>query len=206
MYRPHAPSPARHWISVRIAFAFGIAALMAAGLAPAASANLPFGARTVLNGGTFTFKVALGDLDGDGVPEIAETNYSANTVSVFRPFYPNYLRSDLPVGNGPTGVAIADVTGDGKLDVLVVNQTDNTLMVFPGTGFGTFLPVVTYATGTGPWAIAVGDLNQDGRNDVVVTNFSGTISVFLANGSGGLSARVDYATGAGPEGVAVGRL
>lgn len=144
--------------------------------------------------GTSPWSVVIGDIDGDGKPDLVVSNYKSNTVSIFRntsssgsiSFAP---RVDLTTGWGPIGVAISTLDGDEKPDIVVANAggTDyptsdsNSVSIFGNTsspGSISFGPKVDFATEANPHYVAVSDLNADGKPDIVVTNFgSGNVSV-----------------------------
>jgi hypothetical protein len=92
---------------------------------------------TTMPGSPFTTgigpsRVAIGDLNGDGISDIVVTNYKSNSITVFM-MKKNMVASSytVPVGSKPDGVAIADLNGDGKGDIVVANSGDNyiTLML-----------------------------------------------------------------------------
>jgi hypothetical protein len=81
--------------------------------------------------GAGTVSVAIGDLNGDGRPDLVTTNNTWDTVSVLLgasngTFAPQvtYL-----AGASPASVAIRDFNGDGRLDVVVVNCNSPTVSV-----------------------------------------------------------------------------
>jgi len=86
---------------------------------------------TVMPGSPFTTgkspsRVAIGDLNGDGIGDIAVTNYNGNSITVFLMNKHSVMSSfTVPVGAKPDGVAIADLNGDGKMDIVVANSGDN---------------------------------------------------------------------------------
>ncbi len=160
--------------------------------------------------GTNPQSVAVGDFNGDGIPDLAVANFSSATVSVVLRNADGSVRAPAiyETGGGPQSVTVDDVNGDGFLDLVVTNATDGTVGVLLGNGDGTFNPQVAYATGGTPTFVAVGDFNGDGVPDLAVANEgqgSGeTVSVLLGNGDGTFGTQVTYGTGNEPNSVAVG--
>ena len=139
--------------------------------------------------------IVIGDLDGDGKPDIAMANSYDKTVSVLRntstsgsitagSFAP---KVDFPVNVTPTFIAIADLDGDGKLDLVVTSEanSNNTISVLRNTSIpgsitaSSFASEVDFAAFAIPSAIAIGDLDGDGRLDIAVSNgYTGGISIW----------------------------
>jgi len=186
-----------------------------------------FAARVDLTTGNYPLGVAIGDLDGDGKPDLAVVNGNSGTVSVFRNISSSgsikansfAARVDFATGSFPYSIAIGDLDGDGKPDLAVANYYDATVSVLRNTSTtgsitaSSFAAQVDFATGTEPNRVAIGDLDGDGKPELAVTsNFNSTVSVFHNNASSGsitaasFAARVDFATGNGPESVAIGDL
>ena len=123
--------------------------------------------------------VAIGDLNGDGKPDIVVGDSGGG--GAFPPL-PGGLAVLLGNGDGTfqnavryasanlTWVAMADFNGDGFPDVAAASNHGQTITVFLSNGDGTLRNVVAYGAGGGPPALAVGDLNGDGKPDLVYSD------------------------------------
>jgi hypothetical protein len=130
--------------------------------------------------GPSPFAVAVGDVNGDGRPDLVTVNNADSTVSVLLGNGDGTFQAakTSATGPGPRSVAVGDFTGDGKLDLVTANAGD--LSLLPGNGDGTFRPPEYAAAGPGTWAVAAADFNGDHFPDLAVANFgSGTVSVLL---------------------------
>lgn len=153
---------------------------------------------------------AIGDFNGDDIPDIAIANFgygSTNNISIFLGdgsggFAP---RRDINCGGRVRSVVVGDINRDGKLDLVATRYDLGNLATLRGLGNGTFAAPISVTTGTYPWTVQLGDLDRDGDLDAVVVNGGDNdISVFL-NTNGNLSARADYPVTT-PYGLAVGDL
>jgi hypothetical protein len=169
-----------------------------------------FGPAVPQPGSPASVAVAVGDVDGDGVPDLVTAN-PEGTVSIHRGNGTGgFIRSDIPAGANPIAVGIADLNEDGRPDLVVVNHTDaGTLTILLGTGGGAFAPAPgpPVAVGGFPQGLAIGDLDRDGHLDVVTSNTtSKTVSVRRGTGTGTFIAAADVSTGNGPTAVGLGDL
>ena len=78
--------------------------------------------------------VAIGDIDGDGKPDLTITNYNSNSASIFRNTCSNGTISfaskvDFITGTNPNSAAIGDLDGDGKPDLAITNEASNSVSV-----------------------------------------------------------------------------
>lgn len=189
------------------------------GLQDVVSANVHTGSVSLLHGqpaGTLgavevhvldpvglVYDVAVGDLNQDGLQDIAGATSSSLAI----------LLSILGGGFGaPTsipvpecrGVSVADLNGDGILDVISTSTFSDTLSVWLGLGGGALSMPQTFAIGDGPVDSEVFDLNGDGALDVVTANRDAhEISVLLGLGDGTFTTTLGIAVGETQDALAV---
>ncbi|MBL9213974.1 MAG: VCBS repeat-containing protein [Opitutaceae bacterium] len=146
--------------------------------------------------------VAIGDLNGDGRPEIVFANgsggvgYGANqvegaAVTIKLGGGQGYVYWNGPDGFAPhrrlalptsyaNGCAIADVNGDGFADVIFANQSDGAShdidsYIYWGSAQGPSPDRLTALPAFGASGVLVADFDRDGKQDVVFANsFSNT--------------------------------
>jgi hypothetical protein len=132
--------------------------------------------------GTLPYSIALGDLNGEGGPDVAVADFKAAAVSVLPGLAAGTLGPAVMYGAGhkPSSVALGDLSGDGLLDVAVANVNSNVVSVLLGQSGGAFGTATNYGTGARPFGVATGDMDADGDLDLVTANdLSGSVSVSL---------------------------
>lgn len=136
--------------------------------------------------------VAVGDFNGDHVPDLAVEGSASGTITImlgkgdgtFSTF-----GSPIPLGGTPyLRAALGDFNHDGVLDMAVAISNPDQVDVFLGNGQGGFVsaPGSPYAAGVGTNSVAIGDFNADGDLDMAASNYqSNNVTVLLGNGAGG---------------------
>ena len=116
--------------------------------------------------------VAVGDINGDGAPELIVANWGGS-VSVLGnkgdgTFYP---AANYGTGNTPFALALGDFNGDGNVDIAVANSDDSNVTLLLGSGNGAFSRSPNIPVGSIPQSIVVGDFNGDGNTDLAVASY-----------------------------------
>ncbi|MBN3788018.1 VCBS repeat-containing protein [Burkholderia sp. Ac-20353] len=168
--------------------------------------------------------LAVGDLNGDGKPDIVVATVSSNlAVLIQNPAGPpgSFLPpAPVAVGKSAIAVAIGDVNGDGKQDLVVLTQDNNgngdvAVLLQDAAHPGSFLPPTEFAAGAQPAALKLADVNGDHLLDIIVANQgtpsnpdTASVSVLLQDPAhpGSFLAPTNYPTGARSLDVAVGDL
>jgi hypothetical protein len=171
------------------------------------------------SGGGLPNAVGIGDVNGDGHPDLVVDNSCqpverggcsspgsvgvllGNGDSTFRPAvtYPAGTQSNI-------SLAVGDLNRDGYLDVVVIGGIDvGEVMVLLGNGDGTFQPQTIYRwEGYYPESVAIADVNGDGYPDLAVANYcqdpqrvctTGSVNISFGNGGGTFQAPVSYSSG-----------
>ncbi len=158
--------------------------------------------------------VALGDVDGDGRPDLAASNFAGRGTVGFRlgegGTYDDASEAfGLAAATRPVlgfGVALVDFDSDGRLDLLQANGhvLDRGRLGVPFAMRPTLLRnrggrLVDASGGAGPWfarailgrGLAVGDLDSDGRVDAVVAALDGPLALLRNVTEGGNSLTVE---------------
>jgi uncharacterized repeat protein (TIGR01451 family) len=137
----------------------------------------------------------IGDVNGDGIPDLVTSLYQTDSVSVQLGNGDGTFQAAstilIATGFGPAEAHLVSLRGNGTLDLIVGSFNLNEIAVLLGNGNGTFQTPVFYTSGTSSnWtsSLTTGDFNHDGNLDVAVANAGdNTVSILLGNGSGALT-------------------
>jgi hypothetical protein len=147
--------------------------------------NIYFASQTILPGISSAYDVEVGDLNGDGKPDIAVSNDSHGSISLFAnttsgetiTFSP---KVDYPAATGALGIALGYLDNDNRLDIAVATAGFNKVMAYRNTSTG---GVISMAAGQDlpvigpPKDIAIDDVDGDGKPDIASVETFGNITV-----------------------------
>jgi hypothetical protein len=157
----------------------------------------------------FFASVAIGDLNGDGLPDVVAGSFYSSQVAVYYNLGNGVLSeaSIYAVANAVLDIAIGDLNGDGLPDLILAEDFGSGEELL-NVGDGSFaspvsLPQMLWAT-----TVVVADFNNDGLADIA---FASTIeatpvAVLTNEGDGGFEMTTYPLTSDGPAYTAVGLI
>ena len=149
--------------------------------------DLSFESAKIYATGTKPSAIAIADLDGDGKLDLAITNATANTVSIFKnTSVGGTIRfeavKNFRVGTNPLGIVIGDFNADGRLDIAITTSKigKSNLSILKGIGtigtidFATNLEIEVQSssslTTVGSKSIVISDVDGNGKPDLVLSS------------------------------------
>ena len=120
-------------------------------------------------------QVAIGDMNGDGVPDLISADFN---VSLFIQTAPGVFAAPIALyPGGANWVAVGDLNGDGSRDVALTDWVGVKVLFHTGaastTSFSTPVSVFTQTLNAdvqGANVIAIADVNGDGLQDLIITD------------------------------------
>lgn len=132
--------------------------------------------------GDSPFNVAIGEVNGDGIPDLAIVNSPSSTsdgvgqdgltilIGDGKGGFTKMAGSPFAMEKHPNMVAIGDLNGDGVGDVVVSNPDSDTVTIFTMNRKGTLAGRSTLSIPGHPKGLAIASLNGHDKASLVVTN------------------------------------
>ncbi len=142
-----------------------------------------FAAPSTLSGMDRPYAVTAGDLNGDGIQDLAVAGsdmFSGLVRILVGDGRGNFQVGGIfEIGDDPRDIVISDLDGDGTQDLVTASFTEGTATVLFGLGNGNY-DRAHYSMGNSQRGLSIADLNGDGYQDLMTA----------ASGSGGVIVRL----------------
>ena len=149
--------------------------------------SIRFQPKTDYTTGTCPNIAAIGDLDGDGLPDLVSVNKISASLTIMQNQGTgvagfNIPSLSLPLQGQPSNVKIADIDGDGRPDIIIAtgsggpsigiyrNITNFASSTTPRTlAFSTRVDLVISSVTNSPGVLAIADFDGDGKLDIAAS-------------------------------------
>ena len=208
-------SEKKKWFAARVGLFTMIALLVSAVVFVAVPGSTRVIAASQLNYRTATFSAGanpsaakIGDLDGDGLNDIAVVNIQGNLQLFFNNGAGSFNRVSVnglwSSSSNTRDIDIGDLNRDGRNDIAVAFSTQNgAVSVLFNQGNRTFTAPVNYNSCNSSKGVAIGDLDQDGDNDMADISQCSRSGILINNGQGGFALNGTYGSGSASRSVAL---
>ena len=134
--------------------------------------------------------VAIGDVTGDGIPDLVVGEENPGQLEIYKGKGDGTFTLQapaLPFPSGASPVVLADFNNDKLQDIAVANNGSNSVTVLLNQGDGGFA-ATTIGVGSSPTALVVADLQHPGSRDLAVGDLglgaNAVVRALANNGSG----------------------
>jgi len=162
------------------------------------------GERKDVTVGAGPVRAVFGDLDGDGIKEVAVACLAGARVDILKMGQDGFSLSkslSLQEGAAPSDLRMADLDGDGRDDLVVADFAKNGLWIFSSKGGDLraepFLPLPC----SHPNGLEIADLDRDGEKDILVPGRDSDTIDWVRRGPGGYRIEGSFKTSSEAGGV-----
>lgn len=138
-----------------------------------AMAQSSFSKHTISTNLAEPMDVHVGDLNGDGYPDIATVTYNAGEIAWWEnDGQAGFSKRLIKIGFiGGRSIRSGDIDGDGDIDLIAAAVTSNRIEWYENSGTGTFTTHLLDNNFRGAHTVQLIDLDQDGDMDILCSGW-----------------------------------